>query len=204
MGLFLSASGLSGVSSAHVEAGLQTYQSKKQRQFYPAAGTTNDPCILVMTDTAEQKVFLLYPSGFLEWDELSEHLSQELQCPSFSFHIHDGDLWMFNFFVKGEQISCFNPIPDYWGEVSDGEMENLKGDASVIAAYWPGIAEESINRYFTRWNLEAEAQEKAYPDDEFAIGSEWQMCDFIKKLGLVYPMDEKGSLLGKTYYFSIE
>ena len=150
MGLFLSASGLFGVSSADVESCLQAYQSKKQRQFYAAAGTTTDAGILVMSETAGHKVFLLYPDGFLEWDELSGHLSQELQCPVFSFHIHDGDLWLYNFFVRGEQIGCFNPIPDYWGEVSDEEVQNVKGDASVISAHWPDVTiaiNNNIGRY---------------------------------------------------------
>lgn len=205
MGLFLTASGLNGVSSADVEASLQSYQSKKQRQFYPAAGTTNDPDILVMTESSDQKVFLLYPNGFLEWDELSKHLSHELQCPVFSFHIHDGDLWMFVFFAQGDEITRFNPIPNYWDDgISDEEMQSWQGDASLIFAHWPGITEESINRYFTRWNLEVETQEKAYPDDDFPTGTDWQMCDFIKKLGLIYPMDNAGNLSGKTYYFPAE
>jgi hypothetical protein len=52
--------------------------------------------------------------------------------------------------------------------------------------------------------LEAESQEKAYPEDEFKNGCDWQMCDFIKKLGLIYPMDNEGKILGKTYFFSKE
>ena len=203
--MFLSASGLSGVTSANVEAALQSYQEQKQRQFYPAAGTTNDPDILVLTETADQKIFLLYPNGFFEWDELSAYLSSQLQCPVFSFHIHDGDLWMFVFFSQGEQITQFNPIPNYWDDgISDEEIDQWKGDASLIFAHWPGITEESISRYFTRWNLEAETQAKAYPDDEFGFGCDWQMCDFIRKLGLIYPLGEDGKLIGKTYYFSAE
>ncbi|MEY4918663.1 MAG: hypothetical protein RL616_2576, partial [Verrucomicrobiota bacterium] len=168
-------------------------------------GTTEDSSILVMTESSDKKVFLLYPDGFLEWDELSKHLSLELQCPVFSFHIHDGDLWMFVFFVRGEEVTRFNPIPNYWDDgISDEEMQSWQGDVSLVCSYWPGITEESIIRYFTRWNLEAESQEKAYPDDEFEFGSDWQMCDFIKKLGLVYPMDKKGNLLGKTYFLSVE
>jgi len=205
MGLFLAASGLSGVSSADVEASLQSYQSKKQRQFYAAEGTTDDPGILVMTESSEQKVFLLYPGGFLEWDELSKHFSAELRCPVFSFHIHDGDLWMFVFFSQGEEVTRFNPIPNYWDDsISEEETESWKGDASLIYAHWPGITEESINRYFIRWDLENGNQGKAYPDDEFEIGQDWQMCDFVRKLGLIYPMDNSGNLLGKTYYFQPE
>lgn len=205
MGLFLSASALSGVSAAEVENSLQSYQTKKRREFYPAAGTTNDPGILVMSEASDNKIFVLYPNGFLEWDELSKHLSLELRCPVFSFHIHDGDLWMFVFFAEGEEITRFNPIPNYWDDgISEEEIQSWRGDASLIFAYWPGITEESISRYFTRWDLEAESQGKAYPDDEFENGRDWQMCDFIKKLGLIYPMDSAGQILGKTYFFSPE
>ena len=207
MGLFLSASGLSGVSIADVEASLKSYQSKQQRQFYPAPGTTNDSDILIMTESPGGKVFLFYPHGFLEWDELSQHLSSELRCPAFSFHIHDGDLWMFVFFVDGEELTRFNPIPNYWDDgISEEEMLGWQGDVSLISVHWPGITEESISRYFIRWDLEAESHEKAYPEDKFAIGCDWQMCDFIKKLGLTYPLDDAGNLLAscKTYHFSAD
>jgi hypothetical protein len=205
MGLFLSASGLGGVSSADVVAGLRSYQSARQMQFYPAAGTTNDPGILVMAESWDQKVFVLYPADFLGWDEVSAHLSNQLQCPVFSFHIHDGDLWMFIFFSQGEQITQFNPIPDYWDRgISEEEIESWKGDASLIYAHWPGIAEEPISRYLTRWNSEAETQGRAYPGDEFKFGEDWQMCDFIRKLGLIYPVGDDGKPNGDTYFFQVE
>jgi hypothetical protein len=206
MGMFLAASGLTGAGINDIEAVLKSYQSQKQRQFYPAQGTTDDPDILAISGSPGQKVFLLYPGGFLEWEELSQHLSKVLRCPVFSFHIHDGDLWMFSFYVNGTQEDCFNPVPDYWGGISDEELANLKGNASVIAAHWPGVSEKSISRYFTRWDLEAGSQEKAYPDDEFSYGTDWQMCDFIKKLGLTYPLDDTGNLLVscKTYHFSAD
>jgi hypothetical protein len=205
MGLFLSASGLSGVNVADVEASLNSFQSQRQRQFYPTDGKTNDPGILVMSAPSDQKIFLLYPDGFFEWDDLSKHLSDELRCPVFSFHIHDGDFWMFTLYVQGDEVTRFNPIPNYWDDsISEEEMEKWKGDAALICARWPGVFEDSISRYFNRWDLEKGDQDKAYSNDEFKIGQDWQLRDFIKKLGLIYPLDNSGNVLGQTYFFQTE
>jgi len=60
----------------------------------------------------------------LEWDESSAFLSRELQAPVFSFHIHDGDLWMYILHVNGLAVDQFNPVPDYWDDqISSEEID---------------------------------------------------------------------------------
>jgi len=205
MGLFLSGSGVCGASVADIEKALNSYQSKKQREFCPAQVSEVQSNTLIISESPEKRVFVLYPSEFFEWDELSQYLSLELNCATFSFHVHDGDLWMFVFFVNGEEMTRFNPIPNYWDDgISEEEMDSWRGDSAIISRYWPGVDPESIDRYFVRWNLDAPNQERAYPEDEFSYGCDWQMCDFIKKLGLTYPMDDKGNISGKTYHFQVE
>jgi len=52
-----------------------------------------------------------------------------------------------------------------------------------------------------RWDLDEPEPLKAYPDDEFSAGEDWQLVDFMRKLGLVYPVSDDGELSGITYRF---
>jgi hypothetical protein len=46
--------------------------------------------------------------------------------------------------------------------------------------------------------MEAEDVFKTYPEDEF-VYEDWQLVDFMKKLGLPYPIDDKGNLTGQAF-----
>jgi hypothetical protein len=136
------------------------------------------------------KVSVLDPAGFTDGDELSEYISKELRCPVFSLDIHAGDLWMFRLFDLGAEVAWFNPRPDYWGEISDAERQKWSGDASVVTAHIPGLSANSISRYFVPWTEDiASSQIKAYSDDKSHIGEDWQMVDFMTRLGLIYPIE---------------
>jgi hypothetical protein len=59
-----------------------------------------------------------------------------------------------------------------------------------------------IEDYFREWDeatLTLPDPPKAYDDDEFAIGNCWQLLDFMRKLGLSYPIDERGGITGNVY-----
>jgi hypothetical protein len=60
---------------------------------------------------------------------------------------------------------------------------------------------EDISCYLTRWDLEDPHDRKAYPDDEFPMGLDWQVVDFMRKLGLIYPDPGLGSRDGDTFCF---
>jgi hypothetical protein len=44
---------------------------------------------------------------------------------------------------------------------------------------------------------------KAYEEDGHAIGDCWQLADFMRKLGLTYPVDDQGQAAGETYTFEV-
>jgi hypothetical protein len=147
---------------------------------------------------------VLYPDGFSDWDDLSKFLSLELKKPVFSFHIHDGDLWMFVAFNDGEEVAWFNPIPDYWGQIDDAERDRWAGNAQAVASLVSGLDAATIERYFVPWAEDVlSAEQKSYDDDEFAIGVDWQLIDFMRRLGFVYPLDETGNPTGETFYLKI-
>lgn len=149
-------------------------------------------------------VAVLYPGNFFDWDSTSQFLSQRLKKPVFSFHIHDGDLWMYSLYEKGAVVDQFNPVPDYWQELDENERLSWQGNASEVAKRVPGLLPEQISKYLIQWGddvLESDERKKAYPTDQFHNGDDWQLVDFLKKLGFDYPVDDRGAPHGVTYRF---
>jgi hypothetical protein len=200
MGLFLSLSGVIGAESDEVKKAMSSFAQNQSGGFDLTAASTNEPNIGVITRSGSNTT-VMYPDGFFEWDEVSKDISEKLGKTVFSFHIHDGDLWMFVLFQSGKEIGHFNPVPEYWEKLSPQEKEKWRGDASLIAGLVPTVSADSIARYFVEWDLEDESLEKAYPDDEFNINDCWQMCDFMKKVGFAYPIGDDGSIQGETFRF---
>jgi hypothetical protein len=203
MGLFLAASGVLSPDGNAVRKAIASYVATTGGTFEPREGTTNDRNIGVML-TSDSTTTVLYPDGFSDWDGISKFLSVELKRPVFSFHIHDGDLWMFVAFNGGNEVAWFNPIPDYWERIDDEERTRWAGNAQSVASLVPGLAPDSIVRYFVTWTEDALVEEqKSYDDDEFPIGVDWQLTDFMRRLGFVYPLDATGNPTGETFYLKI-
>lgn len=203
MGLFLSASGVLSPDGNAVRNAIASYVATIGGTFEPRAGTTTDRNIGVM-QSSKMTTTVLYPDGFADWDDLSKFLSLELKTPVFSFHIHDGDLWMLVAFIDGKEAAWFNPIPDYWEEVNDEERSRWAGNAQLVASLVPNLAAGSIERYFVPWTEDVlAAEQKSYNDDEFPIGVDWQLTDFMRRLGFVYPLDDSGNPTGETFYLKI-
>lgn len=190
MGTFIAASSAVGVDAERFEAALRELVAARDGVFEPTDASCGE------NDTAYiraegSNVTILYPGDFFEWDEFSSELSKALHAPVFSLHIHDGDLWMFLLFDKGEDVARFNPLPDYWEQIDDTERARWAGDADAVAALVPGLDPATIRNYFRPWDDEITGGErfdtKAYPDDEHEFGVDWQLCDFMKRAGLPYP-----------------
>jgi hypothetical protein len=59
-----------------------------------------------------------------------------------------------------------------------------------------------VSRYLIQWTdrmLDSPEQEKAYATDEFHYGEDWQVIDFMTKLGLDYPIRDE--IRGTRYRF---
>lgn len=112
MGLFLSMSGVIGASEESVVAALRAYAEGNDGLLEEAELTTEDDGCLVISE-GPAGVTVLYPGDFFDWDSATQDLSQRLRQPAFSFHIHDGDLWMYTLYENGDLIDQFNPVPDY-------------------------------------------------------------------------------------------
>jgi hypothetical protein len=201
MGLFLALSGVIGADQDSVIKSARKYCEGQDGKCEPRLGTTDDPNIAVVA-ASNGNTILLYPGDFFDWDGASKHLSADLQVPVFSFHIHDGDLWMFVAYDQGIETAWFNPIPDYWGDVDLSERKRWAGDAAAVTRLIPNVAPASIAKYFLEWNEDTDGK-RAYPDDENPYGTDWQMTDFMRRIGLNYPIGSDGTIRGETYFFEV-
>lgn len=205
MGLFLAMSGIAGDSRSAVEEALREYAQSKAGDFEPYKGNEEFPDVMVIGEAGGGRITVLYPGEFMAWDKASAHLSRSLGVPVFSFHIHDEDLWIYTLFAEGEEVDHFIPIPDYWfDDLPDEEREFWAGNAEAVARHWPGVEPKDIENYLVTWDLDQEEPDKAYDDDEFDYHDCWQVVDFMRKLGLEYPVDHQGKALGATYRLQVE
>jgi len=198
MGMFLSLSGIIGKTKNEVLLSLTNFAKSCNGSLEKENLTLeNDNCGVVKEANGNTTIY--YPNYFLDWDKSSEFISRELNAPVFSFHIHDGDLWMYTLYYDGQIVDQFNPIPDYWSEdISKEEIESWKGNALTITKYIPYVKPKDIENYLVRWDLKNEEELKAYPEDEF-VNEDWQLLDFMKKLRFDYPLDENGNAKGETF-----
>jgi hypothetical protein len=203
MGLFVSMSGVVGANEDEVAAALDRYADAHSGSLEPEELTSNDDGCLVLSEGLGG-VTVLYPGDFLGWDDASSYLSRELNRPTFSLHIQDGDLWMYLLFDRGQIVDQFNPLPDYWQELDDAERQTWRGNAVEVAKRVPGLSPDTISKYLVPWSddiLEADEIKRAYASDQHGYGSDWQLLDFMAKLGLDYPVDDRGVPHGATYRF---
>ena len=199
MGLFMSFSGVIGATSEKIQKVLMDYVAGDSGTFELCdAVTMLGPDTGVITKDLPNTT-IIYPGDFLEWDELSYIISDELSVPVFSFHIHDGDFWMYTLFHDGNIVDKFLPVPEYWEELDDEEKAGVKGNAEQLASVIPTLSVDAVKNYLAEWDINCLGESKAYSDDEFAIGDCWQLCDFMKKIGLEYPVDNNGKILGQAF-----
>ena len=121
-------------------------------------------------------------------------LSESIGLPVIDLHFSDDVVWGYALFQAGREVDRYSSRPNYWEEQSPIEIERQSGDALVVASVWPEVAADVIVEYLTnKESLTEEAEEsRAYPEDHFSVSDAWQLCDFMRKLGLDYPFDEEG------------
>lgn len=200
--MFLSLSAVIGKTEREVCDCLANYAQKERGIFQKDNGTNKEREICAIEEH-NGNTAIVYPDDFLEWDDCSAHLSKELQATVFSCHIHDGSLWMYILYYAGEIVDQFNPIPDYWEDISAKEMKAWAGNAATVVKYVPGLSIADIDEYLVQWDLDGEDSGKAYLDDEYEK-PDWQLFDFLRKIGIpVLLSDDDGKPVGNTYTFRI-
>ena len=204
MGLFLAMSGVAGASLADVEDCLRGYATCRDGCLDRVPAKAESWELLILAESVQGNVTVQYPGAFTDWDDASAYISRCLDVPVFSLHIHDDDLWMYVLFAGDEAVDQFNPIPDYWDDgISPEEIAIWAGDAESISKCWPGVKPDAVHDYLVRWDLDNDDPGKAYPDDRFPFNEAWQLTDFMRRLGLTYPVDDQGKIVGQTYQLRV-
>jgi hypothetical protein len=112
---------------------------------------------------------------------------------------------MYGLYENENLVDQFNPVADYWQELDEEEQRSWQGNAAAVAKRVPGLSAGEISRYLVRWGdevFESAERNKAYHSDRSRYGDEWQLLDFMNKLGLDYPVDDRGAPRGGTYRFT--
>jgi hypothetical protein len=199
MGTFLAVSSVFGKTKTEVVNSLANYAKSVGGGLNQEENIDSETPNCCIVEELNSNTSVFYPVGYLEWDNSSEFISKELNATVFSFHIHDGDLWMYVLYNNGQVADQFNPVPDYWDDnLSDEEINSWKGNVQTITELIPYINTSDIDQYLVRWDLDEEEPTKAYPTDEFTK-EDWQLVDFMTKLKLPYPIYNNGNTKGQTF-----
>jgi hypothetical protein len=213
-------SGVIGANRVDVENALKQYAVARGGRFEPTEAKPPSSDSLILCES-EGNTTVVYPGvfgSFADNEAAASHMSRSLNAPVFFFHVHDGDLWMYILFVVGEAADQFYSMADYFGYSSDDERKRWSGNAASICRACPRIEEHAIRNYLIQWDLLDKATRKAYKDeecpyeddayahedDEHPFGDCMQVVDFMRKLGLRYPLDDEGEVLGETYSYLFE
>ena len=208
MGQFLMMSGVAQADQGQVENALGNFATQRSGILTPltADETMDENELLLIAESEQGNATVFYPASFGSWDDASQYLSATLQKSVFSLHVHDSDLWMYILFVNGQEVDRFNPVPDYWEELPEKELDSWAGDAVLVSQYWPNVNAEQVANYMVRWELDDDEEygAKAFPEDEYGVGEDWQIVDFMAKVSLVFPMDGQGNQFGTKYRFKVK
>ena len=212
MGVFLCISGIAQANRADVEKALMDFvdeNSGTMSQIMESDVIDEDE-LMILHESEKGHITIMYPTT-VSWDEASEFLSAKLNKPVFSLHVHDSDFWMYILYVNGKEVDRFHPYPEYYQEDSEEELIACAGNAEIVCRHWPNLRPEQISNYLVRWysgededyDEPEEVPVKAYPDDEFFIRDDWQIADFMRKVGLDFFETEEGSPEKTRYHFRI-
>ncbi|MBS1635684.1 MAG: hypothetical protein JST26_07150 [Bacteroidetes bacterium] len=161
---------------------------------------------LCIVDSTNKNTTVLFPSPFNHW-ELSQSLSYKLKAAVLALEIHDGDFWFFILYENGKEILKFNPYPEYYDEnVKEEGLNSWLPDMGTLCRYFPETKPEEIKNYFLHWKsndikhwTDKSGIKKAYPTDLYGYGNGLQMFDFMKKIGIKYPIDENNNFSGTAF-----
>lgn len=197
MGLFLQAAIMPGCKEADARAAVTTVAEKYSCSFDELEKGDSAEDAMMISDLIPDEcqymenangVSILFNEDCIGYDSLAKAVSRESGKAILLLYIYDEDYWGYWLYDKGESIDEFNPVPDYFEDLSEEKLQRLKGNADIIANYFH-VEKSSIEKYLVRWSEET-VDEKAYEDDAFGYG-DWQMADFMRKLGYPYEFGEE-------------
>jgi hypothetical protein len=188
MGGFFSIIGIDRVEPARALTAFQAFESEAGTPIELVVGPSG--AIVVLTGD------ILHDS-----ESIVSTLSESLGVATIKLSYSDDVVWSYDLFSSGKCVDRFSSRPSYFGLPPGVTEADLAGSASIVAATWTQVKPDNIARYLTDKEklTDEEGSAKAYPDDKHEAWDAWQMTDFMKKLGLDYPVDDEGELKWPPY-----
>jgi hypothetical protein len=129
--------------------------------------------------------------GSVLGEPLAAELTRITGSPAIVLLEYDQDAWGYALCDGGTLVDRFWSVPD----AVDLSPEECAGNFETVSAVL-GVPAEVVAPYI-RHVTEAEAEVKAFEDDEYTLGDHWVRVDFMRRLGLAYP--EPGKVAGGRY-----
>lgn len=158
-----------------------------------------DPATATIAGIRDYQLALLAPAGdgwqslllhlnSLLGDPLAKYLSTQVIVPVIVFHEYDQAAWGFSVFEQGERIGLFWNAP----EIMEKLPESCEISADFLAGKF-GVKVSAITPYLQHVHT-IEVDKKAFTEDEFTLYDHWVRVDFMRRLGIHYPIPgSKGS-----------
>jgi hypothetical protein len=126
---------------------------------------------------------------------LARGLAHKLHAAVIVLSFADDVVWSYELYTDSGLADEYSSRPNYWDK--DVDAFRFAGNPHKVCETWDGVSVERISRYLTNKEELKEADEAtlAYPDDKAPRSDGWQMCDFMRCLGLEYPINEDGELI---------
>ncbi len=116
MGEFMAMSGIAGADLQSVADALRDYANTHGGSMEQCPATEETGELLVVSAGQPGRVTVVYPDSFTGLGRRLDVPVEIAAQPVFSFHIHDGDMWIYVLHSGGLEVDQFNPIPQYWSE----------------------------------------------------------------------------------------
>lgn len=148
-------------------------------------------CVFEQQDSAV--VILFNHDSCMEGNGFSYSFSGETTGVVLSIYVYDSDYWGYTLYDDGKEVDMFCTRP-YWSlsNPSLEELQKYSGNSAVLSKYF-NVEEDSIKNYLVSWSEDTDTETKAYPDDKHSQ-EDWQILDFMEKLGYHYPEEDEPSL----------
>lgn len=196
MGTFISMSGIINKSQEEVLQALSSYFKYQHKKLKLTALNTEIYKLFLLYEN-ENNSIILYPKNFSEYNEIALYLADVFSSPIINFNIYNDNLWTYEVYFNGQIIDYFNPIAQRTDNKSD---KVYVGNPKIVCNFCHKVELNDIKEYYRLWTNELIInKQKAYSDDEFAYGENWQVVDFMRKLNLKYPITDEEETIGSAF-----
>lgn len=189
MGLFLHTAIVqrNDIENEKIKAGIQ-----KSANEHSDMSIIAEKCKIVNSDKG---VLIIFNEEANVDEELAKAFSKEICSPIMFLFIYDGDGWGYVYCDDGVIKDLFFVSP----EAEENPSPDEYGNSAKFIAERFNINPDTIIRYYKIWTDELiEDEVVAYDDDEFVYGDCWQMADFMKRLGIIFPYGGNSSEKSKA------